>query len=212
MAQDSSPPTDTPVDPYAEVPVDLKNRELALLLAWLLPGGGHLYQGRRGKGILFMVCILSTYFLGLSMGGGHVVYAKWDSQDKRLPFLCQVGVGAPALPALVQTFRVTREQEPILIFGKPIMAPPADTFQLDEWHREYGFLFEMGTLYTMIAGLLNILVMYDAYAGPVFMIPDSMRKKLAEQEAKAPPNPADSSPEPTTPEPSDPSNLASKSR
>jgi hypothetical protein len=28
----------------------------------------------------------------------------------------------------------------------------------------------MGTLYTMIAGLLNVLAIYDAYAGPVIVI------------------------------------------
>jgi hypothetical protein len=32
-------------------------------------------------------------------------------------------------------------------------------------------LFEFGTAYTMIAGLLNILAMYDAWGGPVFAEP-----------------------------------------
>ena len=49
-------------DPYAPVEVDLKNPWLAALWAWLWPGAGHLYQGRYAKGVLFMVCILVTYF------------------------------------------------------------------------------------------------------------------------------------------------------
>jgi hypothetical protein len=113
-----------------------------------------------------------------------VVYAKWDTQEKRLPYLCQMGVGLPAMPALVQTFRMNRGMEPLRPFGRAIMAPPANTAELDDWHLQYGYLFEMGTLYTMIAGLLNILVMYDAFAGPVFMIPDSKRRQLAKQEAE----------------------------
>jgi hypothetical protein len=28
--------------------------------------------------------------------------------------------------------------------------------------------FEFGTVYTMIAGLLNVLAIYDAWGGPVF--------------------------------------------
>ena len=39
----------------------------------------------------------------------------------------------------------------------------------------------MGTLYTMIAGLLNVLVIYDAGAGPVWMVPDSEKKKRAKK-------------------------------
>ena len=66
------------------------------------PGAGHLYQGRTAKGILYMVCITSIYFYGLAIGQGHVVYASWRSYDRRLPYICQVGVGLPALPAMVQ--------------------------------------------------------------------------------------------------------------
>jgi hypothetical protein len=42
--------------------IDLKNPGWAALLAWLWPGAGHLYQGRTAKGLLFMICILSTFF------------------------------------------------------------------------------------------------------------------------------------------------------
>ena len=38
--------------------------------------------------------------------------------------------------------------------------------ELHQWHRQHHGNFEMGTVYTMIAGLLNILVIFDAAAGP----------------------------------------------
>ena len=82
--------------------VDLRNRALAALLAWLIPGAGHFYQRRYAKGSLFFVCILSTWILGFMLGGGHVVYASWQPGDYRWHYLLQAGVGAPALPALVQ--------------------------------------------------------------------------------------------------------------
>jgi hypothetical protein len=49
--------------------------------------------------------------------------------------------------------------------------------ELARWHRDLKAYFELGTLYTMIAGLLNVLVIYDAYAGPVFLMPEESTDK-----------------------------------
>ena len=48
--------------------------------------------------------------------------------------------------------------------------PPYRQFRGDElslWQRRLGRWFEFGTLYTMLAGMLNILAIYDAFAGPL---------------------------------------------
>ena len=155
--------------------IALKDPALAAFLAWLVPGLGHFYQGRRGKGALFLVCILGTFFYGLYLGEGHVVYASWKPQHRRLPYLCQVGAGLPALPALVQSYRVGRGVAPI---GDWMTPPEAairpeyrhriKTWDLDAEHRRLHRFFELGTVYTMIAGLLNILVIYDAWGGPAY--------------------------------------------
>ena len=39
--------------------------------------------------------------------------------------------------------------------------------QVSMWQKRLGRSFDIGTLYTLLAGLLNILVVYDAWAGPV---------------------------------------------
>jgi TM2 domain-containing membrane protein YozV len=151
------------------IDVDLRQPAVAAFWAWFWPGAGHLYQGRHAKGVLFMVCILSTYFFGLSLGGGHVVYASWTKTDKRWQYFCQLGVGLPALPAIVQNRLVMNGSAPL--FGG-LMAPPAQPVrpeekdELAQWHEKYHSLFELGMLYTMIAGLLNVLAIYDAFAGP----------------------------------------------
>lgn len=162
--------------------IDLRDPAFAALLAWLVPGLGHLYQRRTAKGVLFMVCILSTFFFGLFCSNGHAVYASWKAGDKRLPYLCQVGVGLPALPALVQTYLVRSGKEPL--FGG-VMAPPRDSKQLDEWHRTLNKYFELGTVYTMIAGLLNILAVYDAWGGPVPVDEDQRKKSPDDGEPPA---------------------------
>lgn len=157
-----------------EETLDLKDPAFAALLAWLVPGLGHLYQRRTAKGILFMVCILSTFFFGLFCSNGHAVYASWQNWDKRLPYLCQVGVGLPALPALVQTYLVRSGKEPLM---GGVMAPPVDAAQLNDWYRDLNKYFELGTVYTMIAGLLNILAIYDAWGGPVPLDEEERKKK-----------------------------------
>lgn len=164
-----------------QIEIDLRNRGVATFLAWLWPGAGHLYQRRYAKGILFMICVLSTYFFGLTIGGGHVVYASWTKTDRRWQYVFQLGVGASALPAVVQNRRVMSGKEPLF---DGIMAPPTEQpvrpeseDQLARWHKQLSSLFELGTLYTMVAGLLNMLAMYDAFAGPALPEPDEKKDK-----------------------------------
>lgn len=180
------------------IEIDLRNPGLAALLAWLWPGAGHLYQRRYAKGVLFMVCILGTYFFGLFLGGGRVVYASWKKEDRRWQYVCQFGVGSPALPAVVQNYLPKPlfqseyyEDNLDKVRGKidpdrstvslAFMAPPPDVViderdVLAKWHEKYSY-FEIGTLYTMIAGLLNVLAIYDAFAGPVVVDPEEEVEK-----------------------------------
>ena len=132
--------------------------------------------------ILYAVCILGTFFFGLGLGRNKVVYASFRRPDMRYPYICQVFVGLPALPALVQRQRVmggADQQRRGAAPNEPLwngwMAPPhqpvveQEPDELAYWHRQLKGKFELGTLYTMVAGLLNVLVIYDAYAGPVFL-------------------------------------------
>jgi Family of unknown function (DUF6677) len=182
---DAAPAPDEPKSDIEKVP--LKDPALAAFLAWLIPGLGHWYQGRRAKAVLFFICIMGTFVYGLYLGSsnetgwGRVVYFSWKPQDKRLYYLCQVGVGLPAMPALVQAIRVRNGNAP---FGR-FMAPPAlagaggpafaigepSRLTLSELIRRLGRYFELGTIFTSIAGLLNIVVIFDAYAGPVCQLP-----------------------------------------
>ncbi len=173
-------PIDRPAQgPGEQFEIDLRQPGLAAFWGWLWPGAGHLYQRRYAKGMLFMVCILSTYFFGLAVGGGHVVYAAWNQTPKRWQYICQIGVGLPALPALVQSRRVQSGRKPLFggLMAPPTINPRANEDQLSQWHKDNGLYFELGTLYTMIAGLLNVLAIYDALAGPVIIaVPDENGK------------------------------------
>ncbi|MCE9631972.1 MAG: hypothetical protein K8S94_14815 [Planctomycetia bacterium] len=193
--------------------IDLGHPAVAALLSWLVPGLGQIYQGRRFKGVVFMAILLTAFVTGMWLGGGRVVYASWKPGEKRWAFLCQAGIGAAAIPAMLQSWRLegpTREP----LFASDFMAPPlsrgqpvtqayaqrlasrdpdldADDFQplppwqqfrplprggvldrrpadqLSLWHQRLGRFFDIGTLYTMLAGMLNLLVIYDAWSGPM---------------------------------------------
>jgi hypothetical protein len=171
--------------------IDLRDPALAGFLAWLWPGLGHFYQRRNAKGMLFMVCILGTYFFGLALGEGKVVYANWTPEEHRWQYALQIGVGLPAAPAIVQSIAVRRSEKPI---GGYFMAPPKPTPHRDhvenaeefvntlpEWHKRLNVRFELGTLYTMVAGLLNILAIYDALAGPALSEPVNEPKRAPDE-------------------------------
>lgn len=166
----------------APLEIDLKQPWLAALLAWALPGLGHLYQGRVGKGVLFFVCVFGTFLFGFLIGDKKVVYASSPGDEPwRWQIYCQLGVGLPALPALIQRGRADMPPHPVL---GTLMQPPSrepqritdhsgnEAIQPNElaaWTVQMHPRYELGTVYTVIAGLLNILVICDAYAGPLVL-------------------------------------------
>src|SRR4029453_10838579 len=42
---------------------------LVVVLAWLVPGAGHLWVGRRSKGLIFLVALPLMFTVGLMLGG-----------------------------------------------------------------------------------------------------------------------------------------------
>lgn len=170
-------------------PVDLKDPYTATLLSLVFPGLGHLYQGRVAKGILFALCVGGLFLLGAYIGSSakfgpcRVVYFSLRSpEDMRYYFFGQVWIGLPAAPALLQYMVDPTGQEPIL---GGLMAPPilksAQYSPRGVERRDYQdpnlptsdnirqYLnrnFELGTIFTVVAGLLNIFVLLDAYSGP----------------------------------------------
>lgn len=153
--------------PAKQQPLTLKNPSRAALLAWMVPGLGHFYQGRTGKGVLYLVCILGLYMMGLVLGEGKIVYWRWlnplnNPEEFRWSYICQFFVGLPALPGLLQATLTKYGHDPIL-WGF-LSEPPINI--LNGLHPRLGKLVEVGWVYTVVAGLLNILAIYDAYEGP----------------------------------------------
>ena len=182
------------VEQAEEEAIDLKEPGLAAFLAWLVPGLGHWYQGRRAKAVLYFVCIMGLFAYGVylssshekcrdgsgTIGCGRAVYFSWRDGDRRLSYLGQVGAGLPSLPALIQASRMSSHRK---VWWGGFMAPPRldmaasgdrddpnfDQPTAGELHRQLHRYFELATFFTTVAGLLNILAIYDAWAGPVIV-------------------------------------------
>jgi hypothetical protein len=152
-----------------EPAVSLRDPWKAALLAWMMPGLGHIYQGRTGKAILYAVCILGLYLTGMWMGEGKIVYWRWvnplnNPEKFCIYYIGQFFVGLPALPALIQGTLRYWGHDPIL--GGFLAEPPQQV--INGLLARIGKPVEIGTIYTTVAGLLNILAIYDAYEGPAF--------------------------------------------
>lgn len=185
-----------PDNPSDSIEIPLRHPGWAAFFGWLIPGAGHFYQGRYAKGGLFFCCILFTFFYGLFLGNGQVVYAAWRPGDYRWQYALQFGVGIPAMPAIAQ-YRRARKGEPAYFANRAFSisergvllaevklgtegavetgwySPPPGPIPTDEncvlglWNDELQHNFEIATLFTVVAGLLNLLAVYDAFAGPV---------------------------------------------
>ena len=193
--------------PPNAAPVALRDPVLAGIFAWLIPGAGHFYQGRRTKALLFFLCIVATWSYGLWLGDGRVVYAAWGptSEEKRLPYICQIGAGVMALPAVRQAqlygdknYRAEMQRKETSPNGRTFlekfMAPPVLNVDLPTGGRmkELDYLnyrlnrrFELGTVYTMVAGLLNLIVVFDAIGGPAYGNASARRRKESEDAESA---------------------------
>jgi hypothetical protein len=143
-------------------PVNLKNPILAGLMAWLIPGLGHAYQGRWFKAILFAICIHGLFWTGMAHGSWKVVWLRMDQQEYSWSYLAQIGVGAAALPALFNS-PTSRDWLPEPL--KTFQLPP-DEAELNILHLKLGKIMDVAIIYTIIAGLLNYFVIYDAISGP----------------------------------------------
>jgi hypothetical protein len=153
---------------------------LAGLLSYLVPGLGQIYQGRISKGILFFVCLYGLFFAGMAQGHWQNVYlpdtAKiipntWNlprpvaNLYNRLQFVGQFWIGVAAWPAVWQYATYDSADKAPFLWNFE-RTPSED--EINKLQRDRDKTWDLGWVYTVIAGILNILVIYDALVGPAF--------------------------------------------
>lgn len=108
---------------------------LLCLASWAIPGAGHLWLGRRTKGVIFLVALPLMFAIGLATGGRLFPFTSAEPLVG-LAALADLGVG------------VTYFIASALGYGEGAVR---------------AVTYEYGNAFLIVAGLLNLLVIIDAY-------------------------------------------------
>jgi hypothetical protein len=111
------------------------NPTLISIAALIVPGAGHLWQGRTQKGLVFLVAIPLMFAVGLVLHGRLFPF-ELAQPLVGLAAIASVGNGIPYFVAS------------ILGLGKGVVTAAT---------------YEYGNTFVIVAGLLNMLVALDAY-------------------------------------------------
>jgi hypothetical protein len=108
---------------------------LLCLAAWAVPGAGHLWLGRRGKGLVFLIAIPLMFAIGLAIRGRLFPFLLSD------PLVCleamaEAGIG-------------------VIYFIASALGFGAGDVR--------AVTYEYGNTFLVVAGLLNLLVVIDVY-------------------------------------------------
>jgi hypothetical protein len=163
----------------SEPPPPVKLDFVAALLSYLIPGLGQLTQGRVRKGLLFLVCLYALFFYGMYLGQGKNVYLPYNHAEEkgtlsrlasdlytRFQFVGQFPIGMAAWPAVYQYYVYPDHPDNNAPLHGWMRAPSLD--EINQLQRDGDKTWDLGWVYTVIAGVLNVLVIYDALAGPAF--------------------------------------------
>ena len=102
---------------------------------WLVPGLGHILIGRWLRGVIFAACVLVMFALGLAMHG-KLYDLEFDQPLHLFAFIANIGTGA--------AYWIAEH----LGFGLGTMTWPS---------------YDYGTTYLWVCGLLNYLIVLDAF-------------------------------------------------
>lgn len=108
---------------------------LVCLAAWAVPGAGHFWLGRRQKALVFFIVLLLMFAIGLMLRG-RIFPFELAEPLVALAAVADAGVGAPWLIARLAG--------------------------AGEGHVT-AVTYEYGNTFLIVAGLLNFLVVIDAF-------------------------------------------------
>jgi len=108
---------------------------LVCVLGWLISGAGHLVQGRRDKGLTFLVTLPLMFAFGLWLQGRLFPF-EWSDPLVFLGAIADRGIGLPYVFAWMADA------------GAGLVTAAS---------------YEYGNTFLMTAGLLNFLVILDAF-------------------------------------------------
>lgn len=120
-------------DGGVDAPAPIADPALCAGLSWLVPGLGHARAGQKDKGLLMGAAVLAVFALGLIVSHGHAV----DRATASVWWIGQNLCGGGSLVAALVTGPLRMESAPANL--------------------------SLGVVLCTVAGLMNLVVMVDAY-------------------------------------------------
>jgi uncharacterized protein DUF6677 len=144
MTESALPPPPPPPAPPPAVARPAAAREsrpgpppiVCAAVAWIFPGLGHLLVKRRGTALLYAIIVTATFLLGLSFEG------RLYSPEPGQPL------------TILATFAV---------YGAGLLNIAARYFSPNPNGTILSVTYEYGCAFLLTAGLMNLLLMLDAY-------------------------------------------------
>ena len=109
---------------------------IAIILAYLVPGAGHLYLGRRGRAVAFFAIVVIMFLIGISIDGELYTLARANGSALRI--LAALGTAGAG----------------VMYFGALMAGVHGDITSIT---------YEHGTAFAITAGLMNLLLMLDVF-------------------------------------------------
>ncbi len=106
-----------------------------MVLAWLVPGLGHMMLGRRSRAVVFFAVVVTAFLLGIALDGELILPHAGDPLSY-LAAIASVGNGV--------LFFVARA----VGLGQGVVTSPA---------------FEFGNTFLLTAGMMNLLLVLDVH-------------------------------------------------
>src|SRR2546426_12714502 len=122
-------------DSFEAKPMNIAATLAICSAGWLVPGFAHLLIGRWIRGLIFAACVLVMFALGLAMHG-KLYDLQFDEPLHLFAFIANIGAGMPYWIAAR------------LGLGIGTMTWPS---------------YDYGTTYLWVCGLLNYLIILDAF-------------------------------------------------
>lgn len=137
---------------------------VAGLLAWLVPGAGHVYVRRTLRGVILCICINGLFWAGMAVGGVFTV----EPVRQRWWFVAQICTGGSAAAAWYRQQQVHKD---VVVKADELAAKTPGGLSADEAYTEVLLADELSLnypsntvarAYSGVAGMLNVLAIFDA--------------------------------------------------
>jgi hypothetical protein len=108
---------------------------LLCLASWAIPGAGHMWLGRRQKGLVFLIALPLMFAVGLALHGRLFPF-QFSDPLVGMEAIADFGIGIPYMIASALGYGAGEVR---------------------------AVTYEYGNAFLVVAGLLNLLVVIDAY-------------------------------------------------